>query len=133
MGKLHAGIAILGGVAWTSLEEVIVGLDVGCEVYYFASRQLPNRIKHDRMTMMIGAFPVTGESYVADIFAAFGSVRRRDFIFREDGSIRALGYTSAAIDTGIRVNIDPRVFIDGVAGDHTFNGANVNAAAVANA
>jgi len=131
--KLLAFVGILGAIPRTTFEEIIIGLDIGCEINDFASRQLLDCIKHDRMTMMIGAFPVTGESDVADIFAAFGSVSSRHFIFREDGSIWALRYTSAAINTGIRVDIDPRKFIDRVARNHTFNGANVNAAAVANA
>jgi len=131
--KLLAFVGILSAVPRTTLEEIIVGLDVGCEVNYFASGKLLDCIKHDRVTMMIGAFPVTGESYVADIFAAFGSVRRGHFIFREDSRKWTFRYTSAAINTGIRVDIDPWEFIDGVAGYHTFNGANVNATAVTNA
>lgn len=133
MAELHASVTILGSVAGTTFEEIIVGFDIGGEVNHFASRQLLDCIEHNGVTMMIGTFPVTSEPNAANVFAAFGSVRRGDFIFGEDGGIRAFGHAGAAINAGVRVNIDPREFIDGVAGHHTFYGANVNAAAVTNA
>jgi hypothetical protein len=131
--ELHTCVSILGCVTGTSFEEIIVRLDVRREVNHFASRQLSNGIKNNRVSMMIGTFPVTGESHIADIFAAFGGISRGHFIFGEDGSKWTFRYAGAAINAGIRVNIDPWIFIDRVARDHTFDGANVNAATIANA
>jgi len=130
--ELHACIGILGSVAGTTLEEIIVRLDIGCEVNDFASGELFDGVQYNGMTVMIGAFPVTGESDAADVFAAFGSIRRRDFIFREDGGIRTLRNASATVNAGIWVNIDPGPFCSG-SGDHALNGADINTTAVTNA
>ena len=130
---LLAFIGVFGCVTRTGFKEIVVRLDVRREVNHFASRQLSDGIKNNRVSMMIGTFPVTGESDIAEIFAAFGGIGGGHFIFREDGSKWTFRYAGATINTGIRVDIDPWEFIDGVAGYHTFNGANVNAAAVTNA
>src|SRR5215211_7885842 len=85
------------------------------------------------MTVMVGTFKVTRKTDVANIFTAFGSISSRDFIFRENGRKWAFRNAGATVNTSIRVNIDPGPFIYRLAGNHTFNGTNVNATTVTNA
>jgi hypothetical protein len=83
--------------------------------------------------MMVGALEMTGQTDVADVFAALRRIGRGNFIFREDGSIWTFGHTRPTIDTGIRVDINPGPFIERLARYHAFHRANIDAAPVANA
>lgn len=130
---LHAVVNIFGPITGTAFEEIVVGFDIRREVKDFAGFQLPGVIEHDLSTVMIRAFKVTGQPHVDDIFAAFGSVGCRDLIFGKDRRKRTFGDTRAAVNTRIGVNVNPGPFADGLARYHTFDGANVNAAAVTNA
>jgi hypothetical protein len=108
-------------------------LDIGRKVNDFTGFELLDSIKYDRTTMMVGALEVTGQPNAADIFAALGRIGAGNLIFRVDREKWALWHTGAAINAGLRVDVNPRPFFLRVAGDHTFNGANVDAATVANA
>jgi hypothetical protein len=59
---------------------------------------------------MVGIFVVTGQPHAADVLSAFRNIRGGDFIFREDGGIRAFRYARAAVNAGVRVNIEPGPF-----------------------
>ena len=69
--KLHTVIRIFGAVARTTLEEIIIGLDIRGQINCLAGRQLPGSIEHDIAAMMIGAFKVTGKPNITDIFTTF--------------------------------------------------------------
>ena len=56
---------------------------------------------------------MVGQAETADIFAALGFVRAGDLVLWEDGFIRALGYASAAVDAGVRIDVVPGLFLDG--------------------
>jgi hypothetical protein len=83
--------------------------------------------------MVVCAFEMSGESNIANIFAAFGRISRRDFIFREDGGIGTFRDTSPTVDAGIRINIDPGPFIKWLTGDHTFHRTNIDTTSITNA
>ena len=133
IGKLHAVIGIFGAVTGTTLEEIIIGFDVGSEIHNFSSRQLPGGIKHDRMTMMIGTFKMTRKPNIADIFAALCGVCGRDFVFGEDGGKWTFGNTCPAVNAGVGINIDPGPFCNRLSGNHALYRADINTTAVANA
>jgi hypothetical protein len=82
---------------------------------------------------MIGSFEVAGQISAADIFAAFCSICGGNFIFRIDRSEWAFRNAGAAVDAGIRINVNPWPFSSRLARDHAFNRANIDAATVANA
>jgi hypothetical protein len=130
---LHALIAIFGSVTGAALEESVIGFDIGSEINNFAGSELFCGLQNNCFAMMIGGFVMTSEANIADIFAALCGIRGRDFIFGEDGREWALGYASAAINAGVRVNIDPRPFSERLAGNHTLDRAYFDATAVTNA
>jgi hypothetical protein len=81
---------------------------------------------------MVSTFEMTCKTDLADEFAAFGCVSRWDFIFGEDSRERTFRNTCAAVNAGIRVNVDPRPFGNRLAGNHAFNRANFNTTTVTN-
>ena len=129
--SLGSGVAIFSRVTWTTLEEIVIELGIGGEVYHFASSEFLGGFEYNLSTVVIVGFVVFSKTNAVDVFAAFGSVSRRHFIFREDRRKRAFGHTSAAIDAGIGINVNHREAIGRVAGDDTFNGAYFDATAVA--
>jgi hypothetical protein len=83
--------------------------------------------------MVIGAFIVTGQSRLTQIFTSLGCITGRDFILREDGFKWAFRDASAAIDAGIRVDIKPRPFRYRFTGDNAFHRANIYTSRIAQA
>ena len=130
--KLAAAVGIFGAIPGTTLEEVVVEWGVGGEIDHFTGGELAGGFEDDCFAVVIGGFVVTGEPGAVDVFAAFGSVSRGDFIFREDGAERAFGYASAAINAGVGVDIEHRESIGRVARDDALDGANFDASTVTN-
>jgi len=131
--NLHALILVFGAVAGTAFEEVVVGFDVRSEINHFARFQLPDGIKHGLSTFIIRTFEMTSETDIANVLAAFGGISRGNFVFREDGGIWTFRDARAAVNAGVGINIDPRPFVDGLTGNHAFDGADFNATTVTNA
>jgi len=82
---------------------------------------------------MIRTLKVTCEANIHNVFATFGCVGSGNFILGEDGGKGTFRNARTAVNAGIRVNIDPRPFIDWLARNHTFNRTDVYATAIANA
>jgi hypothetical protein len=82
---------------------------------------------------MIRALEVTGEANITDVFTAFRRVSRGNLIFWEDGSKWTFGNARTTVNAGIRVNVNPRPFINRLTRNHTLYGTNINATTVANA
>ncbi len=81
---------------------------------------------------MIGGFVMTSETGAVDVLAALGGVRCRNFIFGEDRREGAFRNTSAAVNAGVRVDVDHGETIGRVAGNDTFDRANFDASTIAN-
>ena len=77
---------------------IIIGLDTGGQIDNFTPGQLPGSLKHNRFAFVINPFVVAGQPEAIDKFAAFGNILGRDFIFRENGVIRAFGNASATVN-----------------------------------
>jgi hypothetical protein len=133
VNMLRTLIAVFGGITGTSLEKITIGFDSRGKVNDFTRGKLPGGFKDNWLAVMIGAFVVTCESNLADILAAFGCVRSRNFIFGVDCRKRALWHTRATINAGVGVNIHPRPFGDGLSGDNALNRTYFNTTAVTNA
>jgi hypothetical protein len=130
---LRTLIAVFGSVAGTSCEEIIVGFDIKGKINDFTCDKLPGGFKDNCFALMVSAFEMTGESNLANILAAFGSVRSRNFIFGVDGRKWAFWHTRATINTGVGINVHPGPFGYRLAGDNALHGAYFNATAVTNA
>ncbi len=133
MARLCAVVYIFCTVAGTLFEEVIVGLDVLGEVNHFSGSQRFGRVKHNLLAKMVGTLEVPREALLADEFTAFGRISRRHLILRENGCVWALRDARAAVNAGIRVNVNPRPFFFWKTGNHAFYRADFYAAAIANA
>jgi hypothetical protein len=131
--KLRTLIAVFGGVAGASLEEIIIGFGIRGKVNDFACDKLSGGLKDNSFALMVGAFKVAGESNLADILAAFGSVCGRDFIFGIYSGKRAFWHTRATINASVGVDIHPGPFGYRLAGDNALNRAHFNATAITNA
>src|SRR5258708_25151563 len=70
---------------------------------------------------------------LAELFAAFGLVIRGGFILGKNGLVWALGDAGTAVNAGVGVDIHPRPLVLRLARNDAFDGANFNAAAVAQA
>ena len=73
---LHSGVGIFGGVTGAALEEVVIRLDIGCEVDNFTGFKLLDGVENNLSAVMVGAFVVTRQTDAADVFAALGCVSR---------------------------------------------------------
>src|SRR5215211_638132 len=78
--SLQPVIDILGGIAGTGLEEIVVRLDIGREIDNLPCFQLPGGIQYNRTTVMVCAFKVSRQTDVANIFAALRRIGRRNFV-----------------------------------------------------
>ena len=121
----------LVAVAGTVFEVVVVGLNIFGEINFFASFELLGAVEYDGVAVVVGVLVVTGKPNTSNIFAAFGNVGVRDFIFGEDGSIGALGDAGAAVDAGVRVNVEEGILFLGFTGDDALYGADFHTATVA--
>jgi hypothetical protein len=61
----------------------------------------------------------------ADLLASLGFIRSRNFVFGEDGFKRTFGDAGPAVYAGVRVNVEPRPFVNRFSGDDAFNRAHV--------
>ena len=128
--ELAAVVVIFGAIPGTALEEVVIERGVGGQIDHFTGSELAGGFEHNRFAVVIGGFVVTGEPDTVDVFAALGGVGGGNFIFREDGAERAFGHAGAAIDAGIRVDINHGETIGRVARDDAFDGTNFDTSAV---
>lgn len=121
----------LVAVAGTVFEVVVVGLNIFCQVDFFASFELFGAVEYDRIAVVVGVFVVAGETNAGDVFAAFGNIGVRYFIFSEDGCVRAFGDAGAAIDAGVGIDVEKGILFFRFTGNDAFYGANFHTATIA--
>ena len=100
------------------------------KVDFFASFELFGGFQNNWVSVVIGVLVVTGEANAGDIFAAFGNIGIRYFVFYKDGVVGAFWDAGATINASIGVNIEKRILFLGGAGNNTFDWANFNTATV---
>jgi hypothetical protein len=126
-------VCIVGLIARARLEVCGVGRDIGSQVNDFAGRKLFDGIEHNFDAMIVGAFIVARETNAGDILSTFGGVGRRHIVNRENGIIRAGWYASAAVNTGIGVNVVPGMVTLRNARHDTVYRTNLHTSAIAQA
>jgi hypothetical protein len=67
---------------------------------------------------------MTGQAKFADELATFGSISRRNLIFREDRFVRAFRNAGAAVYAGIWIDVIPGPFSNRFSGDDALYRAN---------
>jgi hypothetical protein len=83
--------------------------------------------------MVVDALIVPCDTNLADHLTPFGCIGGWDFVFREDGFKGAFWDACTAVDTGIGVDIKPRVLFKRLATHNTFHRAYINTSRITQA
>ena len=130
---LHSVILVLGCVAGTGFEEIVIWFNVISQVDNLASGQLLDGIQGHLGPVMIGAFEMAGQADLADVLAALGGILRRDFVLGENGQVGAFRDACTAGNAGIGGDLLPGPLADWLTRDNALHRADFDTAAVADA
>jgi hypothetical protein len=120
-------------VAGTVFEEIVVGLDVFCQVYDLASLEFFSGFEDNRVAVEILTLIMTSQPRPVDELASGCFKSGRYFIFWEDRFIRAFRDASAAIDAGFRIDVHCGPFFNRFSCDNTVHRANLDATTISKA
>ena len=124
----HCGRLLLQRlVAGAVLKVSVVRRNVRAQVHNLARVQHARALQHHGLAFVILAFVVPGEPAARNVLAALGRVIGGHFFLGEDGLVRALGNARAAVNAGVRVNVEPRPLAAGFARNDAFHRAHLHA------
>jgi hypothetical protein len=127
--KTRDSVAVPG----TLFKEIVIELDILGQVYDFTGLEFSHCLENNGVAVQVLAFIVTAQAGAVDKLAAGSFKGSRDFIFWEDGFVRTLGHTGAAVNAGFRVDVHGGPFVERFSRDNAVDGAYLDATAISKA